>query len=739
MDSGGRRRHPMKPMSLSPLLLLGLFLLPERWMFNDFRPALLPVALAGTAILLAVDFARSRRPDGSGEQAPFPGSSEAVKAGRKPAALAVFGATLAVYLLLLSGLVVPAHPLTGDEPHYLILCESLLSDGDIDVFDEYANREYLKFYPGELSVHASPGKAGESHLYSWHLPGLSVFLTPFYYLAGKAGRIAARVAGRPGIEREALIFGTRAGMGLLAALLATAFYLCVLAVTGRRGAALAAWALFAFTPPLLFFSHLIYPEVPAALVLLLFYDRIIRVRPGSVAAFALAGAGLGALPFFGIKYLVLSAAAFLLAVVARRRELRASRVRTAAFLAPILVSAAAFLLMHWSLYASLRPSAVYLGGESAATETPFAFFGGAPLEFAARLLGLLLDQRMGLLPYAPLLFLAIPGYVFFRRRSGRPAAMSAAALFGISWVFAALTAYWGGYCPPGRPLLPVVWIPALFMASALAGAAGRRPLATAGLLVMTLLITGQTARRPELLYHENMSRTLRGGEGGSTGTSSQLLGAWSNSLVDLRPLVPALSNEGKNRDWRPAPFWILAGVLLSLAFLSGSRPREQTGRQRHRAFAPPVVWIFSLLALGYVFFDVQIRDGFPVEDGALQVFPQNEAVHRPEPGGIWTRGRRSAVLLLASPRSLPLLRLTVMSPVGGRVFLKAGGTAQTLELTGPEGRAEAVFVSPPGFRFRGRDYYRIRVRAEREFVPARLDRKSVDGRLLGVFLSVAAE
>ena len=723
----------MKPISFSPLLLLGLALVPEGAMFGDFRPALLPVALTGTAALLAADYARSRRRAGTGERDASRG--EKTKPGTP--ACAVFAAALAAYLLLLSGRIVPAHPLTGDEPHYLIITESLLSDGDIDLADEYGDKAYRKFYPGDLETHAFPGGRGEPGLYSRHLPGLSVFLTPFYWLGAKAGPFAARFSGRPGLERETLVFGARAGMCVLTALLVAAFYVLVLGSTGRRGLSLVAAGLFALTPPLFFYSHLVYPEIPVALVLLLVFDRMIRRRAGSVAAFALAGAGLAVLPFFGIKYVVLSLAAFIAVVAARRRDFRSSPGRMAAFLAPVALAAAAFLFMLWTMYASLAPVSIYVGAERAKEFAPLAFLNTTPGEFATRIVGQFLDQRMGLLPYAPLLFLAFPGFVFFKRLAGRQPAMIAAALFGSFWIFVALAPYWGGYCPPGRPLLPVVWIPALFAASALAGAASRRPLATVGLVAATLLVVADTARRPDYLYHENMSLPVGGGEPSGKGASSLLLGAWSNSIVDFRPLVPSLSNENR-RDGRPVSFWILAGVLITVVFLRKSGPPGPLISRSAGAFAPLIVWFFCLLALGYGFFDVHLRDGFPSETPEVTVFPQDEGVQLPEPGGVWTKGRRPAVLLVESPRAVPVLRLTVTSPVGGRASVSVGGASRTIDPAGPERRAQAVYPSPPGFRFRGKFYYRIRVRAEREFVPARLDRKSVDGRRLGVFLAVAA-
>ena len=41
-------------------------------------------------------------------------------------------------------------------------------------------------------------------------------------------------------------------------------------------------------------------------------------------------------------------------------------------------------------------------------------------------------------------------------------------LFGAYWLQAAIVRIWGGYCPPGRLAIPVIWVPALFVAEAFA-------------------------------------------------------------------------------------------------------------------------------------------------------------------------------------------------------------------------------------------------------------------------------
>ncbi len=39
---------------------------------------------------------------------------------------------------------------TGDEPHYLLTTHSILKDKDIDLKNNYDNKDYLRFYPTDL-------------------------------------------------------------------------------------------------------------------------------------------------------------------------------------------------------------------------------------------------------------------------------------------------------------------------------------------------------------------------------------------------------------------------------------------------------------------------------------------------------------------------------------------------------------------------------------------------------------
>jgi hypothetical protein len=162
------------------------------------------------------------------------------------------------------------------------------------------------------------------------------------------------------------------------------------------------------------------------------------------------GLAAAALPWLNVRYAPL---AVLVVAHALWRHPRA-RVALAA-LAPALVSAAGLLLYHQALYGFWDPRRVY----------------GRRREFALSTLaegfpGLLLDQEFGLLVYAPVLALALPGFAFLWRRDRRLAIVAVAAV-GVVLLTAGTWPMWrGGFNPPARFLVPIAPLLALAVAMA---------------------------------------------------------------------------------------------------------------------------------------------------------------------------------------------------------------------------------------------------------------------------------
>lgn len=68
---------------------------------------------------------------------------------------------------------------TGDEPHYVLTTISLIKDQDINLLNNYTNKDYLDFGQyGELQMHAIEYDKGI--FFSTHSYWFSLILAPFY-------------------------------------------------------------------------------------------------------------------------------------------------------------------------------------------------------------------------------------------------------------------------------------------------------------------------------------------------------------------------------------------------------------------------------------------------------------------------------------------------------------------------------------------------------------------------------
>ena len=78
----------------------------------------------------------------------------------------------------------------GDEPHYLVIAESLRRDGDLAIDDNHERGDYLAFFRGELTPDYLR-RGVDRRIYSIHAPGLPALLLPAYAAFGYAGAVAA--------------------------------------------------------------------------------------------------------------------------------------------------------------------------------------------------------------------------------------------------------------------------------------------------------------------------------------------------------------------------------------------------------------------------------------------------------------------------------------------------------------------------------------------------------------------
>jgi hypothetical protein len=339
--------------------------------------------------------------------------------------------------------------LVGDEPHYLAISQSLARDGDLNVFNQYFRNGFREFLPVEkLAAHGTWGK-GFKKIYSYHLPGISLTLAPFFFLK---------------LSPPLLYFFLRSFLGLFGAMLVVLVYLFCLRLWRSRSLAFFAAIIFGLTTPVFFYSFHIFPEVQAMLLILSALYLLFFKIEGRDSRCLWAGLLLGSTIFWGLKYALfiypISLGFFVY-------WLWKKKFRPALLLMvfPLLFQALFFYYLY-SAYGNFSPNSVYYGILS--PEQAGALYETILNKITLNmrwetLLDYFFDQRDGLLLYNPFYFFAFPGLLLalrnFKRYRLHLLAALPAALFILNHAFSTIRA---GYCPQGRYLTPVTWALLLF-------------------------------------------------------------------------------------------------------------------------------------------------------------------------------------------------------------------------------------------------------------------------------------
>ena len=350
------------------------------------------------------------------------------------ALVAPFALALAAYLAVFLYM---RPDVTGDEPHYLLVAESIAYDGDVELTNDYASRDrtlhILPFFPLGPHLHAADYK-GSGELRPLHGVGLSAVLAPAVAVGG--------------------VTGARLVMVLIAALLADQLFRLLRDLGFRRRYRILAWASVVFCLPLLVFSSQIYPELPAALLVVVAL-RVIVQRVSSPAALALGSTASAALLWLHIRYLPVSLGLFLglayAAFAGRRSGSEASaadgdgalrmRVRAAfsrsaetavsgwrtvtlPLVLPYAIGVALLGLAFLRWYGSLHPQAPYaVFYDNSFGSSGWRFW----YEYA---LADLLDPVIGWFPFVPVHWLGLAALGCLIVRFGWPAAAALAVASG---------------------------------------------------------------------------------------------------------------------------------------------------------------------------------------------------------------------------------------------------------------------------------------------------------------------
>jgi len=589
----------------------------------------------------------------------------------------------------------------GDEPHYLLICHSLARDGDLDLSNNYEFKDYESYMPAQVPLrpHIVPGKK-EGTLYSFHSPGIAVFLLPFYLLGLALGK-------------GSLIFLVRFGMSLIGAFLGIQIYLYAREAWGRERLALGLWILAALTTPIFFYSIHIYPEIFVAAAGLYVFRRLRFAKALKNADYVLIGCLIASFVWFhALKYAFIQAP---LALYALRRlwvrdgaEKRSRRL--VSFLAPVAVVAAFYFILQRVLYGSFNPTSVSWQGAMSGKQT-LGFlknlFTEIPFKFRWQTLaGYFLDQRDGLLPYAPIYIFAFLGVVaFFRKKAGEAWWLLFIALPYI--LVSSFLTQRAGYAPQARPLVAVIWVPVIFLGAFLAD--GRKHVFRYlfnGAAGLSLLATWMLCRHPFALYQET---TL-----GTTERAGSLFVTLSNLHAYVPNILPSFIKV--EDGWAPNAVWIAAFALFIFVFAL-VRPADK--RMRFGGHAAAALVLLAGFFAMYVYFPrAVLMNPKPVElaGGESWTFYSLSRVAKMNGPAKFEilQDNRSYDFYFASERAMEKIDVDFGSVEGDYTLRLNMADTPIFAVTTRREVMTRTIESPPAYPWKGRHLYRMTIQLDRK-------------------------
>jgi hypothetical protein len=459
----------------------------------------------------------------------------------------------------------------ADEPHYLVITQSLLLDGDLKIENNHRRGDYRAYFHGPLRPHFLR-RGRDREIYSIHAPGLSVVVAPAFAIGG---------------YRAVVLF-----LLVVAALGSALSWHVSFLVTRSLSAAWFGWAAVTCSAPEIFQTFSVFPDgIGGVLALtgvwaLLRAEEEQRARALNLLPWFVHGAALALLPWLHSRFALLAGSLGAL-VLLRLPSTKNPMGKAVAFLSVPAVSAICWIGFFIAIYGTPDPSAPY----------------GSSQEFSGRFIpgglsGLLFDQRFGLLATAPVLFAGFAGLVVMlgrgRTDSGEPSSafterrLAAELLFVMTPYLVTATSYamwWGGSSAPARfaaPVIPMLAIPCAVAWNKL------RDRATRAVILGALVVTGFISAVLVLVDGGRLAFNARPGD------AYALWLDWASRLASLGEGMPGWS-RGRDREFfGEVNVWVAA---LGFAWLVA---RAVAGSDRFRgrgALATAVAAIYAAAAM----------------------------------------------------------------------------------------------------------------------------------------------
>ncbi|HYG61684.1 MAG TPA: hypothetical protein VEL74_03815 [Thermoanaerobaculia bacterium] len=327
----------------------------------------------------------------------------------------------------------------GDEPYYLLITHSLAYDLDADLTNNYAAGDWRHYMDRRIAPQPGDPVGPDGELYSRHNEMLPLVLAPAYRAAGKAGALVTMAA-------------LTAVLAWLTLRLARHYV-----PDGSGGPALAAYALVAFTPPLLLYSYQVWVEVPAALLAAAALDRMLSLdgqRRWGWREWVGLGVPILLLPLLKIRFLLVAAPLLALG------WWHAGRPKKPMIILGLLLAAVAGGMLVHNLLLYANPLKIHTWEEV----DPHRY---SPASYLKGGLGLFWDAAFGLFACAPVWLLLLAAVPLLLVRNRRLLLHLAVIALPYLIVVAPRNEWYGGWSPPFRyallalPLLGIALVPLL--------------------------------------------------------------------------------------------------------------------------------------------------------------------------------------------------------------------------------------------------------------------------------------
>jgi len=314
----------------------------------------------------------------------------------------------------------------GDEPIYLLAAHSIIHDRDLDLKNNFDNKDYKGFYSRELKPQGSDIEK-EGKLYTYHPLLIAAIIAPFYFIGG----ITAVV-----------LF-----MNVLASLFAALIFIYLNNMSGDKKSAFYSASVTGLTLPVLSYMNSVSTEIAGGLVLLASY-MLLKNQKDRILLFSLL---MACVVWLHVRIMPAYAGIALIFAFYNRGKisniLKFSLIQGA--------SLGLYFLFNYMLLGSIMPS--YSDpGKSTIDGMHFKILEGIAV--------FLIDRQLGFFIYAPVFIFMFAGAFYLWKE--KKAVLAELFLILVPYLILICSWFdWGGNNAGPRYFVPVIFVFSAFLAA----------------------------------------------------------------------------------------------------------------------------------------------------------------------------------------------------------------------------------------------------------------------------------